>query len=40
MQKIRLIFRNLSIMPVGAKTYRDALRMGAEIYHFLKLYPA
>ena len=23
-------------MPVGAKTYRDALRMGAEVYHFLR----
>jgi len=24
------------IMPVGAKTFRDALRMGSEIYHTLK----
>lgn len=32
-----LDFQEFMIMPVGAKTYRDALRMGAEIYHFLKL---
>ena len=31
-----LDFQEFMIMPVGAKTYRDALRMGAEIYHFLK----
>ena len=24
------------IMPVGAKTFRDALRMGAEVFHHLK----
>ncbi len=24
------------VMPVGAKTFKDALRMGAEIYHTLK----
>ena len=24
------------IMPVGAPTFREALRMGAEIYHNLK----
>ena len=24
------------IMPVGAETFHDGLRMGAEVYHFLK----
>lgn len=31
-----LDFQEFMIMPVGAKNYRDALRMGAEIYHFLR----
>jgi enolase len=29
-------FQEFMIAPVGAKTYRDALRMGAEIFHHLK----
>ncbi len=31
-----LDFQEFMIMPVGAKAYTDALRMGAEIYHFLR----
>lgn len=31
-----LDFQEFMIMPVGAKSYTDALRMGAEIYHFLR----
>ena len=31
-----LDFQEFMIMPVGAKCYTDALRMGAEIYHFLR----
>lgn len=31
-----LDFQEFMIMPVGAKNYRDALRMGAEVYHFLR----
>ncbi len=34
--KNSLDFQEFMIMPVGAKTYRDGLRMGAEVYHFLK----
>lgn len=34
--KNALDFQEFMIMPVGARTYRDALRMGAEIYHFLR----
>lgn len=34
--KNSLDFQEFMIMPVGAKTYKDALRMGAEIYHFLR----
>lgn len=34
--KNSLDFQEFMIMPVGAKCYRDALRMGAEIYHFLR----
>ena len=34
--KNSLDFQEFMIMPVGAKTYQDALRMGAEIYHFLR----
>ena len=29
-------FQEFMIVPVGAKTFRDALRMGAEIFHSLK----
>ncbi len=29
-------FQEFMIMPVGAKTFREALRMGAEIFHNLK----
>ncbi len=29
-------FQEFMIMPVGAETFRDALRMGAEIFHTLK----
>jgi len=29
-------FQEFMIMPVGAETFRDALRMGAEIFHVLK----
>lgn len=31
-----LDFQEFMIMPIGAKSYGDALRMGAEIYHFLR----
>lgn len=34
--KNSLDFQEFMILPVGAKTYRDALRMGAEVYHFLR----
>ena len=30
-------FQEFMIMPVGAESYADALRMGAEVYHFLRL---
>ncbi len=29
-------FQEYMILPVGAKTFREALRMGAEVYHNLK----
>ena len=29
-------FQEFMIMPVGASSFRDALRMGAEVYHSLK----
>lgn len=29
-------FQEFMIMPIGANTFRDALRMGAEIFHSLK----
>src|SRR5262249_34412566 len=29
-------FQEFMIMPVGAKSFREALRMGAEIFHTLK----
>ena len=31
-----LDIQEFMIMPVGAKTFRDALRCGAEIFHHLK----
>ena len=34
--KNALDFQEFMIMPVGAKSYGDALRMGAEVYHFLR----
>src|SRR5205807_8873181 len=30
-------FQEFMIVPVGAETFRDALRMGAEIFHVLKV---
>ncbi len=35
--KNALDFQEFMIMPVGAKSFHDALRMGAEVYHFLRL---
>ncbi len=29
-------FQEFMIMPIGAKTFREALRMGAEVFHALK----
>lgn len=34
--KNHLDFQEFMIVPVGAESFPDALRMGAEIYHFLK----
>ena len=34
--KNTLDFQEFMIMPVGAETFHDGLRMGAEVYHFLK----
>lgn len=34
--KNNLDFQEFMIVPVGAESFPDALRMGAEIYHFLK----
>ena len=34
--KNSLDFQEFMIMPIGAKTFFDGLRMGAEVYHFLK----
>ena len=34
--KNSLDFQEFMIMPVGAKTYSEALRMGTEVYHFLR----
>lgn len=34
--KNNLDFQEFMIMPIGAACYKDALRMGAEIYHFLR----
>ena len=35
--KNNLDFQEFMIVPVGAASFPDALRMGAEIYHFLRL---
>ncbi len=29
-------FQEFMIMPVGANTYKEAVRMGAEVFHALK----
>lgn len=34
--KNALDFQEFMIVPVGADCFRDALRMGAEVYHFLR----
>ena len=34
--KNSLVFQEFMILPIGAKSYREALRMGAEVYHFLR----
>lgn len=34
--KNKLDFQEFMIVPVGAKSFADALRMGAEVYHYLK----
>ncbi len=34
--KNSLDFQEFMIMPIGAKTYSEGLRMGAEVYHFLR----
>ena len=34
--KNSLDFQEFMILPIGAKCYREALRMGAEVYHFLR----
>ena len=34
--KNSLDFQEFMILPIGAKSYREALRMGAELYHFLR----
>ena len=34
--KNSLDFQEFMIMPIGANTFKDGLRMGAEVYHFLK----
>ena len=34
--KNSLDFQEFMIMPIGANTFNDGLRMGAEVYHFLK----
>lgn len=34
--KNSLDFQEFMIIPVGAKTYSEGLRMGAEVYHFLR----
>ena len=34
--KNSLDFQDFMILPIGAKSYQEALRMGAEVYHFLR----
>lgn len=34
--KNSLDFQEFMILPIGAKSYREALRMGVEVYHFLR----
>lgn len=34
--KNSLDFQEFMILPISAKSYREALRMGAEVYHFLR----
>ena len=34
--KKSLDFQEFMILPISAKSYREALRMGAEVYHFLR----
>lgn len=34
--KNSLDFQEFMILPIGAANFRDALRMGAEVYHFLR----
>ena len=34
--KNSLDFQEFMILPIGAKSYREALRMGAQVYHFLR----
>lgn len=34
--KNSLYFQEFMILPISAKSYREALRMGAEVYHFLR----
>lgn len=34
--KNSLDFQEFMILPIGAKSYQKALRMGAEVYHFLR----
>lgn len=34
--KNSLDFQEFMILPIGAKSYQEALRMGAEVYHFLR----
>ena len=35
-EKNSLDFQEFMILPISAKSYREALRMGAEVYHFLR----
>ncbi|VEL12689.1 unnamed protein product [Protopolystoma xenopodis] len=32
----KMAFQELMVMPVGAKSFSEALRMGSEVYHHLK----
>ena len=33
---LRIAFQEFMIRPVGAKSFREGLRMGAEVFHALK----